>query len=45
MNSTVKIVPVAKIIRSTETVIILAAAVGAFVFARKGEPLVSDLEL
>ena len=36
---------IAKIIRFTGTLIIIAAAIGAFVYARKGEELVSDIDL
>ena len=36
---------VAKIIRFTGTIIIFAAILGSFVFARKGEEIVSDMEL
>jgi len=36
---------IAKIIRFLGTLITVAAAIGAFVYARKGEELVSDIEL
>ncbi len=36
---------IAKIIRFTGTLIIVAAAIGAFVFARKGEEIISDVDL
>ncbi|MGI9034823.1 MAG: hypothetical protein ACR2GD_02175 [Pyrinomonadaceae bacterium] len=45
MNLLDKTALVAKIIRFTGTLIIIAAAIGAFVFARKGEAIVSDTEL
>ncbi len=36
---------IAKILRFTGTVITIAAAIGAFVYARQGEELVSEIEL
>ena len=36
---------IAKMLRFSGTVLIVAAAVGAFIYARKGETIVSDLEV
>lgn len=44
MNWLDKTATIAKIIRFAGTLVIIAAAVGAFVFARKGEEILSDLE-
>lgn len=45
MNLLDKTYLIAKIIRFTGTLIIVAAAIGAFIYARRGEELVSDVEL
>ena len=36
---------IAKILRFTGTIITIAAAIGAFVYARQGEELVSEINL